>query len=91
MKIEPWQIEVAKGKDPEWYGDLNDDCTSKWAGFLLRAEWMDDNQWWWAVSDLETDEEVDSSRNYEEYIPATGLEARRIAESAVLELLGIKK
>ena len=91
MKFHNWQIEAARTSEPDWYGDLDDDCAAKWAGFLLRAEWMDDNIWWWAVSVLETFEELDSSNNYENYEPATGLEARRIAESAVYELLGIRK
>ena len=91
MNIKSWQIEAAKLKSPEWYGDLDDDCTAKWAGFLLRAEWMDDNLWWWAVSDLETEEELDSSNYYREFQPSTGLEARRLAESSVYELLGIKR
>ena len=90
MKIESWQIEAAKIKKPEWYGDLDDDCTAKWAGFLLRAEWMDDNFWWWAVTDLETEQELDSTNNYHEFTPSTGLEARRLAESSVYELLGVK-
>ena len=91
MKIALWQIEAAKLKDPTWQGDLNDDCQAEWAGFLLRAEWMDDNFWWWAISDFETKEEIDSSNNYSEFQPSTGLEARRLAESAVYEYLGISK
>jgi hypothetical protein len=26
-----------------WEWDLNDDCTARWAGLMLRAEWMDKN------------------------------------------------
>ncbi len=49
-----------------WAGDLKDDCTAKWAGLLLRAEWMDEDSWWWEVSDIENPEiEIDSSNNYE--------------------------
>ncbi|MDR6568809.1 hypothetical protein [Chitinophaga ginsengisegetis] len=35
-----------------WTGDLSDDCTAKWAGLMLRAEWMEKNYWWWAVYDM---------------------------------------
>jgi hypothetical protein len=47
-------------------GDLDDDCVAEWCGLLLRAEWMNDDRWWWAVTDLGQDEEIDSS-NYPEY------------------------
>jgi len=78
-KISDWDI---KGKDFNvvnladrkkltnepiiWTGDLSNDCTSKWAGLLLRAEWMDEDYWWWEVSDTENPEiEIDSSNNYD--------------------------
>ena len=28
-----------------WTGNLDDDCTARWAGLLLRAEWMDEDYW----------------------------------------------
>ena len=50
-----------------WNGDLNDDCTAKWAGLLLRAEWMDEDYWWWSVYDsLDNENQIDSSNEYNE-------------------------
>ncbi|MGX7666689.1 hypothetical protein [Flavobacterium pedocola] len=50
-----------------WKGDLNDDCTANWAGLLLRAEWMDDDYWWWCVYDMLDDEnQIDSSNEYDQ-------------------------
>ncbi|MES2543941.1 MAG: hypothetical protein V4548_03585 [Bacteroidota bacterium] len=51
-----------------WKGDLNDDCTANWAGLMLRAEWMDEDYWWWCVYDMFTEEEnqIDSSNEYEQ-------------------------
>jgi hypothetical protein len=50
-----------------WEGNLNDDCTAKWAGLMLRAEWMDENYWWWCVYDMIKDEiQIDSSNEYNE-------------------------
>ena len=70
-----------------WTGDLNDDCTSRWNGLMLRAESMDRNTWWWAVSDLETGLQIDSSNN-DEYLDTrftNGTEARTAAETAARE------
>ncbi|MBF02496.1 MAG: hypothetical protein CMP76_13990 [Flavobacterium sp.] len=48
-----------------WTGDLSDDCTAKWAGLMLRAEWMDEDYWWWAVYDMQKEEAtIDDSNNY---------------------------
>jgi hypothetical protein len=50
-----------------WKGDLDDDCTAKWAGLVLRAEWMDDDYWWWAVYDFEKNEiTIDDSNEYDD-------------------------
>ncbi|RFS20128.1 hypothetical protein DVR12_20650 [Chitinophaga silvatica] len=64
-----------------WTGDLLDDCTAEWAGLMLRAEWMDEEYWWWAVYDMVNNEEtVDSSNEYESiFIGAAA--ARAKAES----------
>lgn len=49
-----------------WRDDLDDDCTAEWAGLMLRAEWMDEDFWWWAVYDIQQNEvTVDSSNEYE--------------------------
>lgn len=45
---------------------MDDDCTAEWAGLMLRAEWMDEDYWWWAVYDMQQGEmTVDSSNEYE--------------------------
>jgi hypothetical protein len=50
-----------------WEGDLNDDCTARWAGLMLRAEWMDKDHWWWCVYDMMDDEnQIDSSNEHSE-------------------------
>lgn len=64
-----------------WTGDLEDDCSAEWSGLLLRAEWMDKKRWWWAVSDLKNEEEIDSSNNYNT-IAIGGQMARAKAEDA---------
>ncbi|MBK6839000.1 MAG: hypothetical protein IPG90_12735 [Bacteroidetes bacterium] len=49
-----------------WTGDLSDDCTAEWAGLMLRAEWMDEDYWWWAVYDMQKDEiTIDDSNEYD--------------------------
>jgi hypothetical protein len=73
----------------EWKGDLDDDCTAEWSGLLLRAEWMDGDRWWWAVSDLASGDEIDSS-NHDGYFDikfTSGSAARHAAEQAAYEHL----
>ena len=72
-----------------WQGDLLDDCTAQWAGLMLRAEWMDEDYWWWAVYDMENhNKEIDASYNYD--ISFIGGEvARAKAESIAKAYLGI--
>ena len=69
-----------------WTGDLNDDCLAKWNGLILRAEWMDEDVWWWAVSKDNNDpmDEVDSSNNYN-IICIGGARARQLAEAAAIK------
>jgi hypothetical protein len=57
---------ILLSKEPiVWQGDLLDDCTAEWAGLMLRAEWMDRREWWWAVYDMQDNEvTVDSSNEY---------------------------
>lgn len=63
-----------------WKGDLNDDCTARWSGLMLRAEWMDEDYWWWCVYDMLDDEnQIDSSNEYDEQIIG-GNKAREKAE-----------
>lgn len=63
-----------------WTGDLTDDCTALWAGLMLRAECMDDGDWWWAVYDMEQAEMVvDAAWEYDTAF-ASGAAARAKAE-----------
>jgi hypothetical protein len=72
-----------------WTGDLNDDCTALWAGLMLRAEWMDENYWWWAVSkNWGKGDEIDSSNAYDIRFIG-GESARKAAENAAKKYLGI--
>ena len=73
----------------EWTGDLSDDCTAKWAGLMLRAEWMDENYWWWSVYDMLNDEvTIDSSNNYSDRF-VEGQLARQKAEEIAKAYLDI--
>ena len=64
-----------------WTGDLDDDCTAIWSGLMLRAEWMDGSDWWWAVSRLDAGGQIRSS--HDDARPCTsGREARLLAEEA---------
>jgi hypothetical protein len=72
-----------------WTGDLNDDCSAEWAGLLLRAEWMDEDYWWWCVYDMEKDEiQIDSSNEYLERVVG-GEAARKKAEETAKKYFGI--
>lgn len=64
-----------------WTGDLDDDCTARWSGLLLRAEWMDGSHWWWAVSKMDSGVEISSS-NDDPRSCTSGREARLFAEGA---------
>ena len=83
-----WQRILAKKGPPVWIGDMDDDCSSIWAGLLLRAELMDDDVWWWAVTDTETELEFDNS-NETGLNPKSGESARKAAEAAARKYLGI--
>lgn len=64
-----------------WKGDLTDDCTAEWAGLMLRAEQMGDNNWWWAVYDMQqNDVTIDCSNEYGIFF-TNGNTARSKAES----------
>ncbi|MCE9552929.1 MAG: hypothetical protein K8T91_06075 [Planctomycetes bacterium] len=89
MQIHPWQQILAREKSPEWTGDLDDDCTSLWAGLMLRAEHMHKSHWWWAVSDMESGEEIASS-NQTSKACRSGRAARLAAENAAREYLSVE-
>ena len=85
-----WQRILAESTKPEWYGDLDDDCTARWAGLMLRAECMQDDIWWWAVHDDAQNEQVHSSNDTGESVCHFGGEARQAAEKAARRYLGFK-
>jgi hypothetical protein len=66
----------------EWLGDLDDDCTAKWAGLTLRAERMNEDDWWWCVYDDQSGEQIASSNATWAVQCSTGAAARSAAESA---------
>ncbi len=82
-----WQI-LAAQQPPIWEGDLDDDCTAHWAGFMLRAEQMDEDCWWWCVYVDGSSEQIASSNNLATP-PSTGEAARNAAETAARTLLGL--
>jgi hypothetical protein len=64
-----------------WTGDLSDDCKAEWAGLMLRAEWIDEDYWWWAVYDMQKGEiTIEDSNEYDEKFIG-GEMAREKAES----------
>lgn len=70
-----------------WTGDLSDDCTAEWFGLILRAEWMDEDYWWWAVYDMQKQEAIiDNSNNYKERF-IDGEVSRKKAESVAHEYI----
>ena len=67
-----------------------DDCCANWGGFLLRAEWMAENDWWWCVYDLLNDEIQVASSNDQTGGCFTGEIARKEAEKAAKEYLRVE-
>ena len=80
----------AASRPPEWTGDLSDDCTAVWAGFLLRAEQMDVDDWWWCVYDGDGRADPVAASNYERRRCTTGEAARAAAERAAKRFLGLR-
>jgi len=80
--------EVRATPHPDWEGDFADDCTAHWAGFTLRAEWMDGDIWWWAVYWDARDLQIASSNDLA-VLPKSGDEARASARQAVLNFLDL--
>jgi hypothetical protein len=80
---------IAAQQEPiVWRGDLQDDCLAHWAGLLLRAEWMDDDYWWWAVYDIQDADEpqIDSSNDHDIQW-TSGEQARSEAEAVARRYL----
>lgn len=83
-------MEIESTSQPiRWTGDLQDDCTAIWGGLMLRAEEMDHDSWWWAVSmDEGRGNEIRSS-NYEDRECRTGAIARQRAEECARDFLNV--
>jgi hypothetical protein len=81
-----WRV-LAAQQPPNWSGDLDDDCTAIWAGFMLRAEQMDERNWWWCVYEVGSSEQIASSNDGEATPCTTGESARCAAEQAARRLL----
>lgn len=71
----------------QWTGDLDDDCTARWAGLMLRAEEMSERIWWWAVSDETLGGVEIASSNEVGTRVDSGIAARHAAESAARSYL----
>jgi hypothetical protein len=55
---------------------------------MLRAEWMDEDYWWWAVYDMQKSEAtIDSSNHYD--ISFIGGEVARIKAESVAKAPGL--
>src|SRR5687768_4935409 len=74
-----------------WTGDLNDDCTAEWAGLMLRAEWMDEDYWWWAVYDQQQNEvTIDCSNEYDKRFIGGEMARKKAEEVARLYIDQLK-
>ena len=74
--------------DPVWTGDLADDCTARWAGFLLRAEEMERGSWWFSVCDLSSGSVIHDSDRADRGIESGSI-ARAECEKAVRRFLNL--
>jgi hypothetical protein len=83
-----WQRIVTETR-PEWFGDLDDDCSAHWAGLTLRAELMEENRWWWCAYD-DGDTQVRSSDEDHYCSTISGEWARASAEQAARQYLRLK-
>ena len=93
-----WQRNAAETTQPQWHGDLDDDCSAECAGLTLRAELMEEKYWWWCVYDNELTKyvsnvphtQVRSSNDDGAVQCTTGDEARNAAVGAAKRYLGCK-
>jgi hypothetical protein len=69
-----------------WVGDLETNCTARWAGLLLRAEQKNRTHWSWTVYDAKTRAIIMDSRM--SWARAThGKKARQAAEQAARQFI----
>jgi hypothetical protein len=75
-----------------WTGDLNDDCIAKWNGLILRAELMDEDRWWWAVSkdNNKPMDDIDGSNNHDT-VCTSGERARQLAEEVAIKFINANR
>jgi hypothetical protein len=79
----------------EWYGDLDDDCSARWRGLILRAEDMGGGWWWDVVLDKRvhpesSGDEIDSCWEHGGLVK-DGPTARTAATAAALRYIESKK
>jgi hypothetical protein len=74
----------------DWRGDLADDCTAVWNGLMLRAEEMDRNCWWWAVTQEEGRGDEIGSSNSDDRDCQSGEVARMRAEECARAYLNVQ-
>lgn len=68
-----------------WMGNLNDDCTAEYKGLRLHAEMLGENDWWWAVHDV--DNKIIDSSNAHNSKYLDGYSARIAAEQVAINYL----
>ena len=64
--------------DALWEGDLADDCTTYTLGFLGRAEWLDEEQWYCGV--YRGDDVYFHTADHPDVVPSSGDAARWLVE-----------
>ena len=70
-----------------WTGDLDDDCTAHYKGYTLRAEYMGQGSWWWAVT-KDDDNMLEIGQSWEDGKRVkTGKSARQLAEKCLEDYL----
>ena len=87
--LEELEVRREQAKEsPVWTGDLDDDCTARWAGFLLRAEEMERGSWWFSVTDLPSGSVIHDSDRVGRRIDSAS-SARQECERAVIRFLNL--
>jgi len=83
--VKSMQLEAVKAP-VSWSGDLQTNCTARWAGLLLRAEQKSRTHWSWTVSDSKTRAIIMDSRM--SWARSThGKKARQAAEQAARQYI----
>ncbi|TFF38887.1 hypothetical protein [Mucilaginibacter psychrotolerans] len=70
-----------------WTGNLEDDCTALWCGLMLRAEWMEEDYWWWRVCDTKRADVIIDDANSTDERFIDGEVSRARAESVAKQYI----